>query len=374
MEAARWLCVVAFAVVGGGACEGRSSAASSAAASRREREARILGGVARTNLVSDRAGEAAVTAPDLVDAWGLAFDQQGGAWVSSNRKGLSPVYGAAAETRLTVSIPPPEGGALLSAPTGQVFNDLAGAGAGPFMGDKLIFATEDGTIAGWQPSHGSTATTRVPAAGAIYKGLTIALAFGAARLYAADFHNGKVDVFDASYKPIKPPASASHGLPPGYAPFNVRALGSLVVVTYAQQDDDRTDDVKGPGHGFVDLLDFDGRVIDRLVERGELDSPWGVAVAPSRDDALGFDLLIGNFGDGRINVYDVTLRGFQSPLVKLEGALTDAAGQPVVIDGLWAIAFGPGAGGFGAADLYFTAGPDDEQHGLFGKLAFSAGL
>ncbi len=152
----------------------------------------------------------------------------------------------------------------------------------------------------------------------------------------------------------------------------MRAFGPIVVATYALQDADRHDDVKGPGHGFVSLFTAEGSFLERLVSRGELDSPWGVALAASHDDPLGVDLLIGNFGDGRINVYDLSVRGFEVR-ARFEGALADAAGHPLVIDGLWAIAFGPGMGGFSSTDLFFTAGPDDEQHGLFGKLTFSRG-
>jgi uncharacterized protein (TIGR03118 family) len=177
-------------------------------------------------------------------------------------------------------------------------------------------------------------------------------------------------VYDDQYHPMPARGFVDRGLPPSYAPFNVASFGPIVLVTYAEQDEDKEDDVKGAGHGFVDLFDVEGRFLERLISRGVLDSPWGVALAPSADDLLGFDLLVGNFGDGRINVYDLSFRGF-GLRARLEGPLLDAGtGDPLAIDGLWAIAFGPDAGGFAAKDLFFTAGPEDEEHGLFGKLSF----
>jgi uncharacterized protein (TIGR03118 family) len=336
--------------------------------------------VEQVNIVSDQAdGGAAVADPDLVNAWGLAFNPKGVAWISANGKGLAPAYDSAGDTKIKVTIPPPDGGQPPSAPTGQVFNDVATN----FGGDVFIFATEDGTIAGWQLSAETTAVIRVDnsGGGAVYKGLTLGKLASQARLFAADFHNNKIDVFDRQYKAV----TDHHGfvdcqLPKGFAPFNVMVRGDLLFVTYALQDEVAKDDVKGAGNGYVDVFDLDGRLLDRLISQGVLDSPWGLAfVSGSASPCKAFSscaknetfkLLVGNFGDGRINIFTVARQGLDLQATNGRPVIDTTTGQPLVIDGLWALVFGPGAGGFPAQDLFFTAGPADEQHGLFGKLIF----
>lgn len=331
---------------------------------------KIAAEATQVNLVSDEEGVAAVQDTDLVNAWGLAFNPAGAAWVSAAETGLSPVFDAAGNTLLTVTIPPPEGAEGPAAPTGQVFN----ARADDFKGDTFIFATENGTIAGWQRSDGTTAVIRVDnsKSDAIYKGVDIAREGRHARLYATDFHNAKIDAFDDEYQPTNLAGSFDDAsLPAGFAPFNVHAVAGRLIVTYALQDEDAEDDVKGPGNGFVDVFDLEGHLLQRLLSQGELNSPWGVAIGPTRAGGGDIDLLIGNFGDGRINVYDVSFSFRHHRFVaRFEGAVGDAKGKPIEIDGLWALEYGPGAGGFSRHDLYFTAGPDNEEHGLFGKLVF----
>jgi uncharacterized protein (TIGR03118 family) len=332
----------------------------------------IEGTVTQTNIVADLAGQAAVTDPHLKNAWGLAFNPSGPAWVSANGNGTSQVYDGSGNLKLEVTIPPPAGGMPPSAPTGQVFNTTASSA---FMGDLFIFATEDGTIAGWQPSDGGTASLRADnsGGGAVYKGVAIAsplTAGGRVQLFAANFHAGTIDVFDDHYAPITSLGGfRDSSLPAGFAPFNVLGLGPVVLVTYAKQDADAHDDVAGAGNGFVDVFSAEGFFLQRLISGGHLNSPWGVVFAPDRDQAA-IDLAVGNFGDGMINIYNLSLKGL-SIEATWEGALGDSSGNPLVIDKLWAIAFGSGAGGFAADQIYFTAGPNDEMNGLFGSLAFS---
>jgi hypothetical protein len=201
--------------------------------------------------------------------------------------------------------------------------------------------------------------------GAIYKGLTIATdGNGRTLLYATDFHNGKIDVFDTSFTPVDLGSGAfvDKKIPKGYAPFNVQELGGKIYVTYAKQDADAHDDAHGPHRGFVDVYNLDGSGGHRLVSGGALNSPWGLAIAPSSFGNLAGALLVGNFGDGRINAYNATTG-------KSLGHLMDPDGEPIHIDGLWALKVGNGGTGGNANDLYFTAGLFDEAHGLFGSLA-----
>jgi len=307
------------------------------------------------------------TDPELVNAWGLAFNPIGAAWVSSTERGLSKVYDAKGADVLPAVEIPAAGGAM-SAPTGQVFNDDASA----FMGDTFIFVTEEGAISGWQSSMATKATLRVDSSKdeAVYKGVTIAKdGDGSPMLFAADFHGGKIDVFDSSYAPVTRTGFDDPNIPDEFAPFNVEVAGDSLIVTYAMQDDEKEDDVKGPGHGFVDLFDTTGSMKARLISQGELDSPWGVTMTPSGFAAAPNRLLIGNFGDGMIHVYEFDQSAANGATARLDGALRDAeTNQPVTIDGLWALKFGVDAGGFSSKQLYFTAGPADETHGTFGAL------
>jgi len=304
---------------------------------------------------------------DLVNAWGLSFNPAGGPfWVSSAEKGRSQVYDDAGNRLLSVAIPPAPGADPETNPTGQVFNGKAHA----FGGDNFIFVTENGTIAGWQKAFGVTAKLRVDRSRhhAIYKGVAISQVKGRSRLLAADFHNGNVDVFDEHYRPVHHRGQFTDPtLPPHYAPFNIVTRGAFVFVSYAKQDDDAKDDVKGAGHGFVDVFDADGDVWMRLISRGALNSPWGMAFMKPAED-FSVTMLVGNFGDGHINVFHLAFDDDFRLSAKLEGTLGDAPDHPLEIDGLWALAFDPKE----ADELYFTAGPEDETHGLFGRLVFPA--
>lgn len=317
-------------------------------------------GFTQINLVSDIPGLAAVTDPALVNPWGMAASTTSPIWVSDNGTGVSTLYnGAGTPQPLVVTLPPPPGGTGPASPTGQVFN-----GSADFHADRFIFATEDGTLSGWRPSLSTNAEVVVDnsAADAIYKGLALGSNAAGTFLYAANFHAGTIDVFDAGFATVTPSGSFTDpGLPTGYAPFNVQNLGGALYVTYALQDAAGGDDVPGAGHGFLSVFDTNGNFIERLISDGVLDSPWGMALAPSGFGDLGGDLLVGNFGDGKINAFDPTTGTWL-------GALLDTAANPLVIDGLWGLSFGNGGQGGEANELFFTAGLDDETHGLFGKL------
>jgi len=310
--------------------------------------ARAPNAYTRVNLVSDQPGHARLTDPNLVNPWGLAAGPGTPLWVSDNGTDVASVYSGAVGgsapmiAPLVVKVP---GGA----PTGQVFN-----GSSAFGGAHFIFSSEKGRITAW--SSGTSAQTKATTRGAVYKGLAIA----GHRLYATDFHGGRVDVFDANFHRVAHPGFRDGRIPTGYAPFGIQNLGGRIYVTYAKQDADREDDARGPGRGFVDVYSPAGSLRRRLVMRGKLNSPWGLARAPSRFGAFGGDLLVGNFGNGAINAYNRTTGAFR-------GRLRAPSGRPIAISGLWGLQFGNGVFGDRKA-LVFSAGPADESHGLLGVI------
>jgi uncharacterized protein (TIGR03118 family) len=268
---------------------------------------------------------------------------------------------------LTVSIPD-------GAPTGAVFNGSTGfpVHSGTSSGPALfLFSSEAGTITGWNaavpsPAPSKQAQTAVTVPGAIFKGLAIADTATGPQIYATDFHNAQVDVWDASFAPVTRPGAVSDpALPAGYAPFGIQAVNGGIVVSYAKQDADAEDEVAGPGKGFVDVYDTGGSLLRRFAARGALNAPWGIALAPQGFGRASGALLIGNFGDGRINAYDPVSGRFL-------GALRGEHGRQIAIDGLWALEFGNGVIGT-PQTLLFTAGPGEETHGLFGELTAPAG-
>jgi uncharacterized protein (TIGR03118 family) len=326
------------------------------------------GAVCVTNLVSDVPGRAQVTDPDLSNAWGLAAGPVTPIWVADNHTDVSTLYSGAVGSQPVVKVPlvvSIAGGA----PTGVVVNSGAGfvVSDGTTSGPaRFVFASEGGDITGWNPavpppppSTHSQLGVHVP--DAVYKGLALATTTHGPRLYAANFHGGTVDVFDDTFAAVhQPGAFVDPALPAGYTPFDIAAIGAQLYVTYTLQDATAHDDVKGRGHGFIDVYTLDGALVRRFASRGRLNSPWGLVLAPSSFGRFAGMLLVGNFGDGRINAYDPTTGRFR-------GVLRDATGDPIVIDGLWALQTGnPTIGG--TDSILFTAGPDAEQHGLFGLL------
>lgn len=318
----------------------------------------------QVNLVSDLPGLARFTDPDLVNPWGMAFSATSPIWVANNHTGLATLYnGAGVKQGLIVSIPAPGGGT--GAPTGQIFNGGSG-----FNGDRFIFSTEDGTIAGWRGALGTTAELAADnsGAGSIYKGLAIASNGANTYLYATDFHNGAVDVYDSTFTKVTLTGNFTDpGIPSGYAPFGIQTSGGKLYVTYAVQDALKVDDVPCPGCGFVDVFNADGTFVQRLVSAGALNSPWGMAWAPGNFGKFSGDLLVGNFGDGTINAYDPATGMWL-------GTVNGSNGIPLVNEGLWDLKFGNGANGTSTSALYFTAGIPGpggalEDHGLFGSIA-----
>jgi len=319
--------------------------------------------VSVTNLVTDdqAANPAQITDPGLLNAWGLSYPPTGPFWVSSNGAGTSVLYTVNPTTQATT-----KNGLVVAIPddatvTGQVFNSASASGA--FNGDNFLFVTEGGTIAGWRNALGTTAERlQLGSANNIYKGAAFASLSGTGYLYAANFRSGTIDIFKG--QPAAPELSGKFidpNLPSGYAPFNIQNLGGTMYVTYALQDAAKDEEVTGPGLGFVSRFDLQGNLMARVASAGTLDAPWGLAIAPSSFGALAGALLVGNFGDGRINAFDALTHTFL-------GQLAAGDGTPLSIDGLWALAPGNDGSAGSKALIYFTAGPDDESHGLFGVL------
>src|SRR5438876_9408064 len=315
------------------------------------------------NLVADQPGVALLQDTNLVNAWGVSFSPTSPFWVSDNGTGKATLYSVTNDASgspqvnklgLEVSIPG-EGN-----PTGQVFNDTTN-----FHGDIFIFVSEDGTISGGRGALGTSAEILATRTNAIYKGVTLVSAPGGPVLLAANFSEGTVDAYDGDLKLIAQ-LSDSHA-PAGYAPFNVQSVEGLIFVTFAKQDADKHDDVAGPGHGLIDVLDLRTQKFHRFATGSDaggrlraIDSPWGVALAPRRFGGHSDVLLVGHFGSGRVRHFNEHGR--------FEGFLESQPGEPVVIGGLWALTFGNGGSAGVPGTLYFTAGPAGESHGLLGSL------
>ncbi|HVU16692.1 MAG TPA: TIGR03118 family protein [Candidatus Didemnitutus sp.] len=323
-----------------------------------------------TNLVSDVPGLAAATDPHLVNPWGLSVSPTSPWWVSDNGTGLSTLYnGAGAIQSLVVTIPTSAGATPPATPTGTVFNGTADFEVGTGQPAKFLFANEDGAISGWNPAANATnAIVKVDNGGkAVYKGLALAQIDGANYLYAANFFSGAIDVFDRTFAPVNLGAGAFRDpwIPKGYAPFNVQLIGTQLYVTYAKQDSEKMDEVDGAGRGFVSVFTTKGQLVHRLLWGPWMNAPWGVALAPANFGRFSGKLLVGQFGSGEIAVFDPS-HGF------FLGRFRVADGHLLKIDGLWALAFGNGAGAGPVNTLYFTAGLDGEAHGLFGTLTPTA--
>ena len=315
------------------------------------------------NAVSDLPGAAPILDPLLVNPWGLALSPTSPLWVANNVTGVATLYRGDgnntpfAKVALEVTV-------TNGAPTGQVFNDTASfvvstaLGSGPA---RFIFDSQTGDITGWNPSASpTTALVAAHADDAIYTGLALLHTASGPFLLAADFHHGRIDVYDGSWNRVNVgSAFTDPNLPSGYAPFNVAVVGSSVYVGYAKQDADGEEEIAGHNLGFVDKYTDFGQTVQRIASRGNLNAPWGLAIAPPAFGKFAGALLVGNFGDGRIGAY--TDRG------DFLGFLRDRNNDIISIDGLWALLPGTAASG-GADAVWFSAGPDEERHGLVGVI------
>jgi len=318
----------------------------------------------QVNLVSDLPGVAVLLDTNLVNAWGISFSPATPFWVSDNGTGLATLYavtndasGMTQVVKQSLEVTIPGDGT----PTGQVFNNVGG-----FHGDLFLFVSEDGTISGWRAALGSAAETLLPASPAnVYKGVTLATTSNGPMLLAANFRQGTVDVFDTNAVLVGQFKDAK--APPGFAPFGIQAISNLVFVTFARQDAAKHDDVSGRGNGLIDIFNPATGAFHRFATGSsaggkvkEMNSPWGIALAPKsfvRDEA---QLLVGNFGSGTIMTFDSS--------GNFQGTLQGEHGPELTIDGLWGLTFGNGTRAGDPQKLYFSAGPGGESHGLFGSL------
>ncbi len=322
------------------------------------------------NLVSDIAGLAAQTDPNLVNPWGISLSPASPFWVSNNGTKTSTLYNGAGVLFPAAS---PRVVNTLGSATGQVFNGTQAFAVQPGKPSSFIFSTEDGFIVGWNStvdaSNGQMLVDN-SGSGAVYKGLAMGSNGTGPVLYAANFAAGTIDAFDANNAPLTTTGGFKDpSLPAGFAPFNVYRLGRSLLVSYAMQDSVPHDDVAGPGNGYINVFDMDGNLLKRLVSGGALNSPWGMALAPGFFGDYSGTLLVGNFGDGAVNAYDVVSGTWI-------GALQDSTGKALQIPGLWGLIYGNGQPNGGDANtLYFAAGIAGsdtlESHGLFGSITIA---
>jgi uncharacterized protein (TIGR03118 family) len=345
----------------------------------------------QTNLTSNQASLAPIMDGGLVNSWGLARSSTSPWWVADNGTGLSTLYNATGEKQgLVVTIPSGDTQTPTGTPTGTVFNgDSSAFMLAPGKAAVFLFVTEDGTISGWSPGVSLTQAMIVVnhKNASVFKGVTIATVQTKSGpqtyLYAADFRQGRVEVFDSTFRPVQLQGDrddddwdgSNHQrgengdggsfedprLPRGYAPFNVQNIGGNIYVAFAKQDGAKHDELHGAGMGFVDIFSPRGKLLGRLQPGSWFNAPWGLALASSDFGAYSHDVLVGQFGSGMVLAFDPVTG-------KYKGMLTGTDNNPIHIDGLWAIAFGNDASAGPATSLYFTAGPDDEANGLFGTL------
>jgi uncharacterized protein (TIGR03118 family) len=315
------------------------------------------------NVVSDLPGVAPIHDPLLVNPWGLALSPTSPLWVANNGTGTATLYrgdggnsSPFAKVALEVTV-------TNGAPTGQVFNATTSFQVPTPLGPRpavFIFDSQTGDITGWNPANGTTAVVAAHSDDAIYTGLALLQTASGPFLLAADFHHGRIDVFDGNWNRINVgSAFTDPGLPSGYAPFNVAVIGSSVYVSYAKQDADGEEEIAGHNLGFVDKYTDFGQTGRRIASRGNLNAPWGMTIAPPSFGKFAGALLVGNFGDGKIGAY--ADRG------DFLGFLRDRSNDVLSIDGLWALLPGTAASG-GTNAVWFSAGPDEETHGLVGVI------
>jgi uncharacterized protein (TIGR03118 family) len=313
-------------------------------------------------LWSDVAGRAAGTDSSLVNGWGIVASPTSPWWVSNNGTSTSTLYNGTTGLKLGLTVTVP------GAPTGIVFNGTTDfkvqVGAAAPAASRFIFATDDGQIAGWN-GQGTAAISAATTPDAIYLGLANGSSGGLNYLYAANFPGGSVDVFDGTFTLTSLAGDFTDpGLPAGYAPFGIQNIGGEIFVAYALRNEDGDEEVAGEGLGIVNAFGTDGTFHGRVATGGDLNAPWGLAKAPADFGKFSGDLLVGNFGDGRIHAFKWTAEdGWEA-----HGVIKGEDHRPIAIDGLWGIGFGNGTGSGPTNSLFFAAGPDEETHGLFGSI------
>jgi len=320
----------------------------------------------QTNLTSDIPGLAANLDPNLKNPWGMSFSATSPFWASDQGTGKATLYSASgAPQALVVTIPsgtPP-------GPTGQVFANVAGnfllpigTGTSPAP-STFIFDTLSGSIAGWNGAQGTTAAAEFTATdGASFTGLAIGAVGASTFLYAADFANGRIDVFNGSFLPATVAGTFSDPtLPAGFMPYNIQNVGGNLYVEYAKVDPVTHRAATTPNTGVVNVFNLNGQFVQRLATNTHLNSPWGVTQAPAGFGSLGGDILVGNFGDGTISAFNPTTLLF-------DGTLSGSSGDPIVNSGLWAINFRAPGSGFDPNTLFLNAGINGEADGLFAEI------
>jgi len=316
----------------------------------------------RTDLLSDGALATQRVDSNLVNAWGLASSPSGPFWIANEGTGTSSI--ALADGSLVapdVGVPSDRSGH----PTGLVFNGTDGfvvEQQGASAPALFLFVTLEGRVLGWNPevdpANAIVAVDNGPD-GASYIGAALGTVDDEPFLFVNNFANGTVDVFDSSFDAAG--SFTDEDVPEGYSPFGIAQIDGSLFVTFVPRDPQTGDEVAGPGNGLVDIFSTEGVLLERLATGGELNAPWGITRAPGGFGSFSQKLLVGNFGDGRILVFNQHNGRFQ-------GQLEDEDGDPIVIEGLWGLLFGNGGDGGDEHDLYFTAGIDDEEHGLFGEI------
>ena len=316
----------------------------------------------QTNLVADTSGTALNVDPMLINPWGVAYFPNQPFWVSDNNSGFSTLYNQTGMPSGMFLVPAPAGSSHSSTPTGIVAN-LAQTGFNVNGKTSLfIFDTEDGTISGWNGTDLVTLKVDNSRAGAVYKGLALITNSTGSFLLAANFNSGAVDVFDSGFNSttlagdFKDPS-----LPAGYAAFGIHVINGQVLVSYALQDAAKHDPVHQAGAGYLNLFDLNGNFVRRVASQGTLNAPWGAVIPPAGFGTFATKLLIGNFGDGTINAFDLASGNFIDQM-------KDSTGAVIVNASLWELIFGGGGPAGDPNTMYLTAGLANEQHGLFASI------
>jgi uncharacterized protein (TIGR03118 family) len=375
------VCALTVAACGGGSGSGMSTSQGTPAA------AMAFTDTALVSNSSTVVASALTIDANLQNPWGVAVAPGLPFWISDNNSNLSTLYSGigtnetqeiTGSANVGVAIPPSAAGVAAN-PTGQVYNGSGGFMISTSKGQEtalFIFDGEGGTIAGWAQDSGATAVTAYDdgvangANHAVYKGLAIGTVGGATFLYATDLHNNKVDVFDTNFS--KPAAMQGKFIDPmipaGFVPFGIAALNGNLYVTFAKQDAAMHDETTGAGLGYVDVFDFSGNLVSQFASAGSLNAPWGIAIAPAGFGSLQGDVLIGNFGDGMINIFSPN----GTSLANFEGPLMSSSGQPLAFPGLWSLVFGNGDSDKPVTTLFYTAGFADQTDGVFGGITVTS--